>query len=88
MINEPVKPAPTETQDQMRTLPRHAIRQILGILAVFLMHFGGRPETGGSLLTAFLYLLRDTHGELKVRKKLTERIMKMWSCCAYLRGRI
>lgn len=34
------------------------------------MRFGGRPETRGALLTTFLYLLRDTHGVLKVRKKI------------------
>lgn len=70
MINEPVKPAPTTTQDQHETLPRHAIRQILGMFAAFLVRFGGRPETRGALLTTFLYLLRDTHGVLKVRKKI------------------
>lgn len=87
MINEPVKPAPTETQDQMRLFRDMPFVKFWAYWP-FLVRFGGRPETGGSLLTAFLYLLRDTHGELKVRKKLTERIMKMLSCCAYLRGRI
>lgn len=56
--------------------------------AAFLVRFGGRPETGGRVVDNVSVPAARYSWGIKSPKKINGEIMKMLSCCAYLRGRI